>query len=517
MPAIDENLPTFFLKNSPDNVKHNRSYFLSYRGSTPEPAYTLKSPDPASPNSRNRYACALFDAFNPDVLFGEVLIVPNFTQPSLSAEAIRKNGGIPPPPEPILSKEFTVQLYSPDLQIHVTQKPGSWGGSATYEFAMPQNTFRAPSASALDKSQSDPGAAATTPHLYFAWKRENKFSKDFTCYLTGRSTDVIGKKKNKEPDIAIALFRSLREVTIYEPNLYRVDMEDPKGLEVTILLAATVIKDIYFGNIKEAFNVSESNGRTNTFLSRKTSPTTTTNPTIPTPTMSGALAPPTRISPPTHRASRQSLPKLQTTPPPSTSSRPPPKQTQPPLTDARTQWEIDAETTRLRAEQDAEAQRARIASEARRRERERQDEAEARRLRKQFEAEDKERRRKEADIERETQRLRRVYGNQEDMLAPLPPPRQRPHSYSVPQGQQIRPVVSSQHLRPQQAPLQQQQRPPRGSGGGLYLQPVAAASSVSGLGGQAGYARPKPKKSFWGLRSVSDDGGRLMKKQSSIF
>ncbi|KAI9690903.1 MAG: hypothetical protein M1822_008523 [Bathelium mastoideum] len=548
---LDENLPTFFIKPTSDNVKHNRAFFLSYQGSQPEPAYILKQPDPASPTGKNRYACALFDAYNPEILYGEVLIIPQWTQPSLSQEDIRKNGGVPPAPQPILSKEFTIQLYNPDQQIVVTQKPGSWGGSATYDFSMPQSTFRAPSASALDRSQSDPGVAATTPKVHFTWKRENKFSKDMTCFLTGRSTDVQGKKKNKEPDITIALFRALREVTIYEPNLYRVDMEDPKGLEVTLLLAATVIKDLYFGNIKEAFNVAEAGaGRTNTFgvLHRKTSsPPQPDGAALPAPVHPQNLAPPSR-----ERASRQSLPKLQTTPPSDRNahSRPVqsrPSQRPPPPTDARTQWEIDAETQRLKAQQDEERRAQARAEEAARRVRELQDEAAARRLQKQLAAEDKARRRKQADVDKETERLRKIHGTQEDVLGPLPPPprgqNQRPHSFSVPSGWQqqqqqgapqmlappqqsqggfLRPAQSSHQLRPHSA---QQMRPPppqvppRGSNG-LYLQPVAGSSSGFFGGPMAGAAssqRPKPKRSFFGLRSVSDEGGRLMKKQSSMF
>ena len=404
---------------------------------------------------------------------------------------------------------------------------------------MPQSTFRAPSASALDRSQSDPGVAATTPKVFFTWKRENKFSKDMTCFLTGRSTDVAGKKKNKEPDITIALFRALREVTVYEPNLYRVDMEDPKGLEVTLLLASTVIKDLYFGNVKEAFNVSEAGaGRNNTFgiLHRKTSsPPNPDSTVLPTPTSSQAAVPPSG-----RRASPQSLPKLQTTPPPHHSSRPKPVQQsasqRPPPTDARTQWEIDVETQRLKAQEDRERHAQARADEAKRRERERRDESEARRLQKQVETEERERRRKKAEVDKETERLRRKYGTQEDVLGPLPPRQsQRPHSFSIPSGRPqpapqqyppqtqplpqngfLRPAQSSQQLRPHSAQQMRPQPPPRGTHG-VYLQPVAGSSSgfFSGSTGP-GNQRPKPKKSFFGLRSTSDDG-RLMKKQSSIF
>ena len=183
---------------------------------------------------------------------------PDWTQPTLSQEEIRRNGGVPPPPEPVRPIEFIVQLYNPDQQVIVRAKPGSWGGSTSYEFSLPQTTFRLPSASALDRTQDDPAASLNTPKLNFVWRKEGKLSKDYVCYMTGRSTDQIVKKKHRDPDITIALFRSLREVTIYEPNLYRVDLEDPKGLEEVLLLSAATIKDVYVqNNVNEMFNIQE--------------------------------------------------------------------------------------------------------------------------------------------------------------------------------------------------------------------------------------------------------------------
>jgi hypothetical protein len=112
---LDENLPAFFYRNSPDGIAHHNGIFFSIRGSDPSPAYSLRHGDPAT--SRNCYAAGLFDCYNPEVLYGEVLIKPEWSHPSLSQEEIRRNGGVPPPPMPILPTQFTVQLYNPDLQV----------------------------------------------------------------------------------------------------------------------------------------------------------------------------------------------------------------------------------------------------------------------------------------------------------------------------------------------------------------------------------------------------------------
>lgn len=215
------------LKPSNDKPKHNSTFYYSQYGSDYEPAYSLRHPDPELPASKNRYAAALYDAHNPEVLFAEVLLIPEWTQPTLSAEAIRLNGGVPPPPEPILPPEFAIQLYNPDQQINVRQKPGSWNSTPSWEFEMPQQTFRQPSASALDRSQNDPAGSDLTPKIAFKWRKDSKLSKDLACLLSGKSTNPDGsKRKNKEPDITISIFKALKEVTLYEPNLQRVEIED---------------------------------------------------------------------------------------------------------------------------------------------------------------------------------------------------------------------------------------------------------------------------------------------------
>ncbi|TKA43975.1 hypothetical protein B0A55_13359, partial [Friedmanniomyces simplex] len=92
---LDDNLPTFFLKASTSGAKHQQNFFLSHHGSEPAPAYVLQHADPASlsPAHKNCYAAALFDSYNPEILFGEVLARPGWTQPTLSQEEIKRNGG----------------------------------------------------------------------------------------------------------------------------------------------------------------------------------------------------------------------------------------------------------------------------------------------------------------------------------------------------------------------------------------------------------------------------------------
>lgn len=124
---------------------------------------------------------------------------------------------------------------------------------------MPVQSFRTPSASTLDRTQDDPLASEITPKICFKWKKDSKLSKDLVCFLSGVSTNPDGsKKKNKEPDITVAIFRALKEITFYEPNLQRVELEDMKGFEVVLLLGAAILRDVYFGQIKDTFNIGSS-------------------------------------------------------------------------------------------------------------------------------------------------------------------------------------------------------------------------------------------------------------------
>jgi hypothetical protein len=61
--------------------------------------------------------------------------------------------------------------------------------------------------------------------------------KDLAYLLSGKSTTPDrSKKQNRESDITVAIFRALKKVTLYEPNLQRVKVEDMKGLEVVLYL-----------------------------------------------------------------------------------------------------------------------------------------------------------------------------------------------------------------------------------------------------------------------------------------
>ncbi|KAJ4371713.1 hypothetical protein N0V86_008266 [Didymella sp. IMI 355093] len=602
---LDENLPTFFLKATDKANKHLESFLFTQNGSEPEAQYALTHVDPATNKAKNTYAVGLYDSHYPDVLFGEVLAKPGWSHPTLSQEEIRRNGGVPPPPEPLFPDQFAIQLYNPETQIIVKEQKSKWSGTQSWEFSIPQTTFRTPSASTLDRTQNDPAADVTTPRVNFVWRKEGRYGKDMTCYLTGKSTDLLGKKakKSKEPDIAVALFTMLKELTIMEPNLYRIEIEDYKGLEVVLLLSAAVIRDMFINNQREAFHIVDPVGRKNSggILTRKASsplvgpgvtpPMMTPQPPPPPPYTGPSQYPPEKIAQTSastaqsstpdpapaaavagsfanRAAQRSSLPPLQTqaqqTPPRQHHSRPlqpqpqaarpqqPPRTQQsfaqpqrpqqrtaqrqqqptqaipqqPPRLDPRAQWEIDAETARLKAAVEAEAREQKKQEEAARKVR-RKAEAEEERKTLQFlenerktkEREEKERRRKQAEVDKETERLRKQFGDQSNLL-PSQRPQPQPHRHSV-HFQTQRPGPS----RPQQqcpAPVPAQPV----FAAGPYLQPgghrpTASASSFFSNGlpkPQGGQAPMKAKKSFWGLRSNSETNAeKLKKKKSSMF
>lgn len=460
-------------------VKHDATVYLSQYGSDAVPAYTIRHPDPSALGSKNRYAAALYDSYNPAILYGEVLLIPEWTQPSHSQEDIKRNGGVPPPPQPVLPNEFIVQLYNPDQQIVVHHRPSTWHSAQCWDFEMPTQTFRQPSVSNLDRTQSDPTVSEATPTVGFRWKREGKISKDLICNLSGKSRNPDGgKRKQKEPDIPMAFFRNLQEMSVYEPNLTRVDMEDPKGFEVVLLLSAAVVKDIYFSSMKEAFNIGEASragNNSNGFGATSGNPNAAFQiPPSPSPA-NGQSA---------KRSKRPSL-SLQTPSNPSTGpSRPPP-------TDPRSQWEIDAETARLRQQVQAEET-----------ERKRREKEELKNVRKMVEEEERAARQREAEINKETERLRKEYEAEQKRLAKsgVRPPNLPPRHSAPPSVQQ-----------------QQYLAPYGGSAAGPYLQAPPSSSGFLNPDQQ----RIKPKRSsFFGLRGGGgggDEESRLLKKSSAIF
>lgn len=403
---LDENLPTFYFKQSSDAPALTSLLYLTANGDDPTPQYVFRRADPATqPAARNRYAAALTDTAGQDVVYAEVLVDPDWTQPTLSAAELRQNGGVNPPPVAQVPDSFTLQLYAPDQQVGVKLIPGSFTSREGYEFEMPQQSFRLPSASKLDRSQDDPHLREAVPKVTFRWKRDGRLSKDMTCYMVGKS---VGGRRSKDPDITVALYKfSNKEdsVTIYEPNLHRVEVEDRKGLEVVILLSSQVIKDLYLAPGKDPFNLSPGaagssaggasaavNGR------RKNSRPSPTHAAT-----SDSLLDPVKPAGPA--LASQALPT--TKPPrtvafadtPASTAAPAAANARPPPADPRTQWEIDAETRRLQQMVEKEE-----------REREKRERAEQKRIKKMIEEEEKERRRREAEVEKETERLRKKYG-----------------------------------------------------------------------------------------------------------
>lgn len=439
-------------------------------------------------------------------------MIPEWTQPTLSQEEIRRNGGVPPPPEPILPNKFTIQLYNPDQQIVVNLNPSTWNTSQYWGFDMPQQTFRTPSSSALDRTQSDPTAAIATPTIEFKWKKTSKLNKDLMCYLSGKTKNPDGsKKKSKEPDIPMAFFRTLREVTVYEPNLSRVDIEDPKGFEVVLLLGAIVIRDVYFSQMKETFNISES-ART-----RQNSA-----PAVPRRSSAEARVPVSQQPPPARFQQNYPYPNSHSQPQPyqpyQNNQRPQlqlqtPSQQRPPPTDPRSQWEIDAETARLKKQVEVEERER----ERQAKERERRDKEEAKRVKKMLDQEAKETQKRKAEIDRETERLRRQYGTQgQHMHAQGIPQIHTPQPPPQPQRPYLRPPHAPQYSAPA---VQQHNYGPRPfQPNGPYLQPPHAVSSGIFSSTSTSPALKPKRSSFFGFRSHSDDHTqRLQSKRSAIF
>ncbi|KAL9946581.1 hypothetical protein ACHAO5_003725 [Verticillium nonalfalfae] len=399
---LDENLPSFRFQPSSDSPLNTVLYF-SHNGSDPSAQYLLMRADPAVPASKNKYAVALADVSSQSIIYAEVLVEPSWSQPTLSTAEIRAQNGQPPPPTPITPDTITLNLYNPDSQVVIRSKPGSWGKSDSWEFELPEQSFRAPSASKIDLDAGEPPISDLVPKAVFRWKKESRLGREMTCYLVGKS---VGGKKSKEPDITVAMFKEGRHdstVTIYEPNLRRVDVQDQKGLDIVLLLGAEVIRDLYLNPKMDPFNVSgapplASSGR------RKDSRGASASPGTAAP-MSGAIG-----APPPQPTSYQAQSNVA------------------PSRDAR-QQDIDAETKRLQA-MVAEEERQARERERQTREQERRDAEEARRIKDMLNREEEERRRKQAEVDRETERLRKQYGvNAQGFAATssLPPEAHAPH------------------------------------------------------------------------------------------
>ncbi|KAI1180354.1 hypothetical protein F4777DRAFT_312084 [Nemania sp. FL0916] len=460
---LDENLPTFYFRPLSDNPLSTALYFTQ-NGSEPTAEYTLQKLDPALPQAKNKYAIALGDASAQGVIFAEVLIEPEFQQPTLSAAEIRAHNGVPPAPVPLIPESFALQLYNPDQQIVVRGEKSMWMGKESFEFEIPQQSFRMPSASQVDRQQNDPVASSLAPKIMFKWKRESKFSRDMTCFMTGRS---IGGKKSKEPDITIALYKHGREraIAVYEPNLRRVEVEDHKGLEIVLLLSAEVIREIYLTPNRDSFNVNGAPPN-----KRKNSRPLAHSPGSPKPdsyTMTSGVG----------------------TPPPVTGYSPVAQQ--------------------LPLPNDAELRRRQAAAQREERERENRDKAEQQRIKKMLEDEERQRREREAAVEKETERLRKEFGMAGQDYGPRPnlPPRPGPNSNSY--ASPNRPVLHLQTPVPPPRPLSAGSRPP-GPGHSGWFSGMASTQTFFGPPQNQAHARP-------GRRRGGSGEGKINKKKSTFF
>lgn len=439
---LDENLPTFQFKQSTETTLKSAIYF-SQHGSEPAPEYLFERAHPSTnPAASRKYAVALKDPYAKDVVYAEVVVAPEWQQPTLSAAELRA-AQQPIQPTPLIPDTFTIQLYDPDQSVLVRYLPGSLTKTDSWEFEMLSQSFKMPTPSQLDRVDDESGPRADfRPRIMFKWKRDSRLSKDMTCYNVGKS---LGKHKSKEPDITVALFKMGRDsaVTVYEPNLQRVEMEDRKGLDIVLVIGAEVIRDLYLAPEKrpDLFNmgsgapIAMANGK------RKNSKPPTPPTTGPA-TVSGAMA---RPSPQNSRPSPQNAPAMSGAlggaPPAANSTANMPTGATPAR--RQTASAVDAETERLRKMVEDENRRTAA-------ERERRDREEAKRIERMLKEEEKVNRRRQAEIDKETERLKKLYGTEGQQMpspnqqrpaaqhhnsSPPLPPRQQFQGYGPPPPQ----------------------------------------------------------------------------------
>ncbi|KAK4179679.1 hypothetical protein QBC36DRAFT_67508 [Triangularia setosa] len=487
---LDENLPTFRFKPSSDDPLSTILYFTQ-NGSEPSPEYLLRRPDPALPASRSKYGVGLCDPYNHNVVYGEVTVEPEWTLPTLSAAEIRaqvQSGAPPAPATAIIPDNFSIQLYDPDQTIAVKMMAGTWNKSDTWEFEIPVQTFKTPTTSELDREQQSSSLAAADliPRIMFRWKKEGKLSKDMACYMSGKNT---AGKKSKEPDITVAMYKGSREsaMTLYQPNLHRVEVEDRKGLELVLLLGAEVIKDLYLNPKPGLFNVSATSPgpipnpqkRKNSRPNVAAAAVTPTPAATPPAAMSGALnnAPPAKSN---TMPTTSSKPQQQPSPAPATTANNIP----PPPTGGPKQAVTFTSTPTASIE--AETRRLQELIEREQREREKAERAEQKRIKKMLEEEEKAQRKREVEIAKETERLRKKYGVEgQDLPSDRPSLPPRPSSSmhgspSVPQQQFFPPPPPQQQQQPQWLGAPAPALPPRPVSAGPGSGPNGAQQQQGG-------------------------------------
>ena len=455
-------------------------------------------------------------------------MTPEWQQPTLSAVELREHrergseaaGASPTARTPDL---FTIQLYNPDQAVAVRYTPSSWNRTESWEFEIPVETFRLPSASRLDRQQAAATAVATAPLAAapkngFRWKRDGRLgNKDMTCYLVGQT---VGLQRSKEPDITVALFKHGRDpaVTVYEPNLQRVDVQDRKGLDLVFLLSAQGIRDLYLTPRPDTFNMVGAPAGTGR---RKNSRPAGSGGESSSAPAAGHQQQPHA----THSGLSVTTPALSAVSGAAASSH---------GSDASNlngNKSGVANSAPSAAAIDAQTKRLRTMLEREEKERAKREKEEERRIRKMLETEEKERRLREAEVAKETERLRKMYGvdGQELPSAVPPPPGPPPPSLPlrpVPQppppprqnhGQTHglpRPVSTGpsswQHKPSNDSPPSTSSRPPKGSNGFLSN----SAAHISGMFTSSSSLSGNRDRSS----SVStDERRRIQKKKSGYF
>ncbi|TGZ78454.1 hypothetical protein EX30DRAFT_157158 [Ascodesmis nigricans] len=249
---LDENFPIFlFSHDDPKRARHITAISSTISGSPPNPVYTYTR----APSARNTYTAQLTDALFPSITYATIITDLEIPPPS---------PGTPLPAElkVLLPAEFTLNLYNPDssviFELHASTLRGNY-----WEFTLPKRSFHPPSNSLID-AHYDP---IPSERLTFRWRKEGGAltRKQLRCYLVspGNLPGPGGRKTKKgagEPDIPVAMFEGLGEksgrgeLTLYESNFRRMEVQDLKGLEMVLVMGARIVNDVYFCRTREMFN-----------------------------------------------------------------------------------------------------------------------------------------------------------------------------------------------------------------------------------------------------------------------
>lgn len=169
-----------------------------------------------------------------------------------------------------IPSKAVIRLLNPDFDITLTQHTPSGPFATPYwEFALPKLPFHQPTPSLLDQAHPP-----TSELAYFRWKKEGVLSRStLKCTYHPDKIPGSGKRGVDEPDITIALFANWEgsgkdaggpfqgkgELTVFEPNQRRLEIQDWKGLEIALVCTARCLADVWFGkDAKGLFQVGAS-------------------------------------------------------------------------------------------------------------------------------------------------------------------------------------------------------------------------------------------------------------------